>query len=206
MQAVITADIVNSTFLRPSTFEALIKNIKANFRKPDQVEFYRGDSFQALIADGGKAFLSCLLCRLEAIALTTDQRIDIRQSISLGTIKGKVNHLGSHIEDVFISSGRTFDKLADSGRRLLITNGNPDDDFILEVIARYADSLLSQVTPKQATILYHLLSGRNQAETAKLLKKTTATINQHVKRSRFDEIQILVREYELFINKVAYGK
>ena len=206
MQAVITADIVNSTFLPQLQFQELIEKIREQFTNPDQIEFYRGDSFQVLAGDGRKAFINCLLCRFQAIALTINERIDIRQSISLGEVKGKVDHLGSHVEDIFVSSGRTFDKLSDSGRRLLIICGDEDRDVAFELIAQYTDSLISQITPKQAAVLYYLLSGKNQSEIAKLLKKTGATINQHVKTSRFDEIQSLVQKYEQLTNKIAHGK
>jgi hypothetical protein len=133
MQAVITADIVNSTYLKPDDFQQLVEGIKEQFYT-NQIEFYRGDSFQVLVEAGSKAFLNCLLSRFKALSLTANERIDIRQSISLGTVKGKINHLGSHMEDIFVSSGRTFDMLSDSGRKLLINCGIKELDFSYELI------------------------------------------------------------------------
>lgn len=198
MQAVITADIVNSTLLLPKEFQALTAYIKAQYQSPNLIEFYRGDSFQVLVQDSQEAFRYMVFCRLQAISYSEANRIDIRQSISLGKVEQKVPHLGSHVDELFVSSGRTFDQLngQNSGQNLLITCGVKEFDYSFDLIARYTDSLLSQITGKQALVIYHLLSGKNQKEVAAILKKTGATIHQQVRAARFDELAYLISRYE----------
>ena len=102
MQAVITADIVNSTKLKPKDFKGLVNDIENMFEAPNRVEFYRGDSFQALIAEGADAYRLMLLARLKAITYSAKERTDIRMGISLGTVNTETGHLGSNVEEIFI--------------------------------------------------------------------------------------------------------
>ena len=198
MQAVITADIVNSTQLLPEDFQQLIAYIKSQYTSPNKIEFYRGDSFQVLVQDSREAFKDMLFCRLQAIQYSETFRTDIRQSISLGKVDQKITHLGSYVDALFVSSGRTFDQLNEqnTGQNLLISCGIQEFDIAFDLIARYTDSLLSQITGKQALVIHHLLSGKNQKEVAAILKKTGATINQQVRAARYDELSYLISRYE----------
>jgi len=209
MQAVITADIVNSTQLNPKIFTKLVEDIKEQYLKFGQIEFYRGDSFQALVKDATMALKIVVLSRLKAISYSEKTLIDIRQSISLGKVEGNINKLGSHIDDTFVNSGRTFDKLYDltSDTFLLINSGNADYDFTFDIISRYTDNLISQMTAKQALAIYHLLSGKSQKEAAKVINITGATINQQIKAARYEELVDLIKKYETLTEKLThYGK
>jgi len=198
MQAVITADIVNSTKLEPDAFHALEEDIRALYDKPFRLLFYRGDSYQVLIPEGYSAYRYMLLSRLIAISYSKDVRIDIRQSLRLGNVSKEIIDMGSHVDPVFVNSGRSFDQFSEgeAGRLLLMTCGDKLFDMNFELIARYTDSLLSQVTAKQAKAINQLFSGKTQKETAALLGKTGATINQQVKAARFEELELLVSKYE----------
>jgi hypothetical protein len=209
MQAVITADIVNSTKMDPQDFQVLTNEIQKLYTAPNRIEFYRGDSFQALITDAKTAYKNILLSRLKAISYSLEDRIDIRISISLGIIKEDIiSNLGSHLEEVFINSGRAFDQFSNqkSERFLLITCGNKTYDISYELLARYTDSLLSQISAKQAITLYYLFLGKSQKETAALLNKSKPTINKQVKAARFEELMVLLNIYETLTKETADGK
>jgi DNA-binding CsgD family transcriptional regulator len=204
MNAVITGDIVNSTLMAKKSFTKLVDDLLGLFTA-DKIEIYRGDSFQAFMKDGDGALLNCIKSRLLAIQYSGQHRIDIRLSIGLGFIKGDIVKLGSNMEELFVKSGRYFDKFQNTPRKLYIVSGNQDKDFTFEIIAEYLDSILERTTPRQAEILFNLLSGKSQVETAKLLNKTKATVSQHVKTARYDEIVNLLQKFKILTNQLQHG-
>jgi len=210
MEAVITADIVNSTKLDNRDFQLLLIEIQEQFPECDKLEFYRGDSFQVLVKDAATVYHKMLQCRLKAISHSMQEaRVDIRQSISLGYVAADISNLDSHLEDIFVTSGRALDRITDpkSQQHLLITCGDAIFDISYDLIAHYTDSLVSQVTAKQAEVLYYLLLGKNQKEAATLLKKSAATINQQVKAARFEEMAYLLEQYKVLTQAfIEHGK
>jgi histidinol phosphatase-like enzyme len=200
MNAVITADIVNSTLLNKESFKKLTDALVHLFNQ-DKIELYRGDSFQVYMNKAESALLYAVKSRLLAIQYTEQQRIDIRLSISIGDIKSDVINLGSNMEELFIKSGRYFDKFQNSSHKLSIISSDEEKNFTYEIIAQYLDSIMEKITARQAEVLYHMLSGQSQVETAKILKKTTATISQHVKTARYDEIESLLQKFKILTNK-----
>jgi DNA-binding CsgD family transcriptional regulator len=204
MNAVITGDIVNSTLMPKKMFAALIDGLSGLFAN-DKIEIYRGDSFQAFMKDADDALENCIKSRLLAIQYSDEHRVDIRLSIGLGFIKGDVAHLGSNMEELFVKSGRYFDRFQNSTRKLIIVSGNEDKDLTFEIIAEYMDSILERTTPRQAEILFNLLSGKSQVETARLLNKTKATVSQHVKTARYDEILNLLQKFKILTNRLQHG-
>jgi hypothetical protein len=205
MNAAITADIVNSTLMDEASFPLLLKDLEHCFEH-DKIEFYRGDSFQVFIKDAESVLLKCIMSRLLAIQYSRQTKVDIRQSVSIGVLKSGVVKLGSNMEDLFVNSGRYFDKFQNSSRRLYISTGSPEKDFTYEIIAEYTDSLMDRLTARQAKVLYHLLSGKTQAETATLLKLTPATISDHVKAARYEEIKSMLNKFKILTNQLQDGK
>jgi uncharacterized protein VirK/YbjX len=87
-----------------------------------------------------------------------------------------------------------------------MTCGNKTYDISYELLARYTDSLLSQISAKQAITLYYLFLGKSQKETAALLNKSKPTINKQVKAARFEELMVLLNIYETLTKETADGK
>jgi len=205
MQAVLTADIVNSTLLTDEHFIALVNEIKSVY-KGELIEFYRGDSFQVLIQDAEYALIEAIKSRLLAKSFEDYQTLDIRISISIGNVESKVPALSSNMDKIFVNSGRLFDNFTNSNRKLLMSCGDEEKDFTFEIIAEYLDSLLEAMTSKQALVIYHMLSGTQQKDIAGKLQLSGATISKHVKTAHFDELQRLLEKYKIFVKKIAYGK
>jgi DNA-directed RNA polymerase specialized sigma24 family protein len=205
MKAVVTADIVNSTLVKAANFNDLSDKIKAIYEK-DKIEFYRGDSFQVLVNDAQKVFLQSILSRLLAMQYSNKQKVDIRMSISLGKLDSNSGKIGSNMDDLFVRSGRAFDKFQNSTRRLYVVSGNESIDFTFEIMAEYMDSLLENITPRQAEVLYYMLKGMSQVEIARQLDKTTATINQHVKTARYTEIESLLKKFVILTQQLQDGR
>lgn len=205
MNAVITADIVNSTLMGKAPFEALMNNLQQLFGK-NNIEIYRGDSFQALVKNAEDALLNCVKSRLLAIKHTAGHRIDIRMSMGIGVLDDTRVRLGSNMAALLVNSGREFDRLQTSSRKLYINSIEQEKNFTYDIIAEYLDSILERVTAKQADVLYPILCGKSQVETARLLNKTTATVSQHVKTARYDEIENLLNKFKILTNQLQNGK
>jgi hypothetical protein len=199
--AVITADIVNSTQLSKAEYKKLIKNLTAVFGE-HQYEFFRGDSFQVFIKSPDKALQVLLQARLTAMKLSGSSMpvADIRASIGIGNIKLPVKSFQTASGDVFILSGRTFDKMAKEERTIIISDEkNQAVNLGLKVISQFIDYLFQRLTFKQAAVVYELLMERTQIETAKRLKKSQATIHKHTQAAGWRQIENLLADYKNLI-------
>ena len=204
MIAVITADIVNSTRLKRVEEKMLMSNL-SSILKPYKFEFYRGDSFQAYIPDPKQALKVVLQVRAAAKRLSSgfsSPFTDIRASIGIGNITEPVKDLKTAKGEAFLLSGRAFDEMSKTGKRLKIQSSIEAMNLGLKIIANYADSLFSQLTTKQAAVVFELLMDHNQVETAKRLKKSQPTINKHAQSARWVEINNLIEDYQLFITQL----
>ena len=204
LQAVITGDIVNSTKLTTVNEKRILKQLKSILLSY-KYEFYRGDSFQVYIKDARQALRIALLCRTAAIAIPAGENgtnTDIRVSIGIGTIKTPVKTLSAAKGDAFILSGRAFDEITKAGNRLAIVTYNPIANTAFEVISDYINYVFNNITDKQATVIFELLSGRTQKKVAYKLGKSKSTISQHVTSGRFYEIERLLQQYENIVKQM----
>ncbi|TCZ68079.1 hypothetical protein [Flaviaesturariibacter aridisoli] len=190
--AVLTADIVNSTQLPPDQSSELRRTLEVIFDK-QRLEFYRGDSFQALIAKPGEALRAALQARSLARGLGISH--DVRCSIGLGRVAGAAGRLATASDEAFVLSGRAFDNLGEE-RRLAIVSAVEEHNTALRLLAAYADRLFRQLTAKQASVVFELLSGRTQTEAAATLHVTQATVSSHAQSAGWTEIEYLLSEYE----------
>ena len=202
MQAVLTGDIVNSTKLPPAKEKALVKLLE-QVLKSYKYEFYRGDSFQALVREAGDSLRIALLCRTAAIGITENNEADIKVSIGLGEVDDRIKTLGSAKGEAFIISGRAFDELEKTGSRLVISTANTMANLSLQVVADYVNSIYSRMTSKQAKVIFELLQGGLQQNVVKKLKKSKSTISQHANSGRWAEIEKILNQYELLVKEIS---
>lgn len=205
VRAVLTGDIVNSTRLKKVTEKKLLKILTAALAKY-QFEFYRGDSFQVYVKNPVEALQTALLCRTAAISVSKNETInlsDVRISIGIGTVTMQVKTLGTAKGEAFILSGRAFDEMTGTDRRLVIATANSLANAGLQIIADYLNAILKAMTGKQAEVIFELLQGKTQQEVAELLKKSKSTVHQHVTAGRWTEIEKLLQQYENIINQLT---
>lgn len=201
MQAVLTGDIVNSTKLPSVKEKALVKVLEQIF-KPYKYEFYRGDSFQALIKEAEDSLRIALLCRTAAIGITENNGADVKVSIGLGKVNGRIKKLGAAKGEAFIISGRAFDELEKTGSRLIVSVANTMANLSFQVIADYINSIYSKMTPKQAKVIFELMKGGLQQDVVKRFKKSKSTISQHANSGRWIEIEKILNQYELLVKAI----
>jgi hypothetical protein len=203
LSAVITADIVNSTQLPKANYKKLLKNLELLFGEY-QYEFFRGDSFQVFLKSPGEALAVLLKARTAAIRLSENtSSSDIRASIGIGTVKLPVKSIQTAIGDVFVLSGRAFDKLEKEERLSIVSDErNKAVNIGLVVISQFIDYLFQRLTFKQAAVVYELLMNRTQTETALRLQKSQATINKHTQAAGWPELEKLLAEYKDLISLI----
>lgn len=205
MQAVITADIVNSTKLTAVQEKRLTKALQ-KVLATYQYEFYRGDSFQVFFKDASEALQTALMCRTVAISLSQDEETvtsDVRLSIGIGGVKQPVKQLSTARGDAFILSGRAFDKIASTEQRIIIGTGNVLANEGLQVIGDYVNAIFKVMTGKQAAVIFELLKGQTQQVVAEKLSRSKSTIHQHVSSGRWPEIEKLLQQYKNIINQLS---
>jgi hypothetical protein len=202
IQAVITADIVNSTSLSSIKQKKLLKVLQ-QILLPHKYEFYRGDSFQVFFKNANKALQVALQCRTAAISILQAEdnaMADVRISIGIAPAKSPIKSLGASSGEVFILSGRAFDVLEKNHQRLAIATLQPIAAEGLQVIADYINAIFKTMTSKQATVLFELLMGQSQQLVAKKIKKSKSTVSQHVSAGRWIETEKLLNSYNNIIN------
>ncbi|GAA4332119.1 hypothetical protein [Flaviaesturariibacter amylovorans] len=204
MPAVLTADVVNSTDLRPPDFRDLIAAQEALLSGQD-FEFYRGDSLQAFLPDARAAFRLVLSIRTAARRFNQqygEGTIDVRCAIGIAAGSVPTDNVRTATGPAFLLSGRAFDALGE-GARLTILSGNEEANFSLGLLARFTDHLLHQLTGRQAAVIFELLGNRSQQEVARALGKSPATISQHVHSGAWPELERLLRDYTTLIERYA---
>jgi hypothetical protein len=202
--AVITADIVNSTKLSKAEYKKLTKNLLLVLQK-HQHEFFRGDSFQVFVKSPDEALQVLLQARTAAMKLTESSMpiADIRASIGLGNVKLPVKSFQTASGDVFILSGRSFDKMEKNERLIIVCDEkNKAVNSGLKVLSQFIDYLFQRLTFKQAAVVYELLMNRTQVDTAKRLKKSQATVHKHTQAAGWPEIEKLLMEYKTLVTLI----
>ncbi len=199
---VITADIVNSTFLPRQSLTKLVRTIES-LLKPYKYEFYRGDSFQVYVKDSLVALELSLKIRLVAkrIEINQDAEIDVRTAIGIGLINSPVRILKTSSEEPFVLSGRALDDLSKTTDRLRIVSSNENANDVFRIIARFINYIFEDLTSKQSAVIFELLMGSTQTETAKKLKKSQVTVNRQVHAAGWTEIDRLLLDYKNAIYK-----
>ncbi|HMU44282.1 MAG TPA: hypothetical protein PKA80_13365 [Ignavibacteriaceae bacterium] len=203
LSAVITADIVNSTLLPQRSEKSLIATF-VSILKPYKYEFYRGDSFQVYMNEPENALK--IIFQIRTAARRISLLHDVRASIGIAENSSTVTKLNDEKGDAFIESGRAFDYINKTGRRLILRSKSESINVALEVISRFADNLLTSLTSKQAEVVFELLLDNTQIEAAKKLKKSQATVNKHVHSANWVDIVDLLENYQQLIAQIKKTK
>jgi hypothetical protein len=205
MAAVITGDIVNSMSLPAQGMKKLISQLDQIFSGFPH-EFFRGDSFQAYLEDAGLALSLAMQCRACAIRMRQEEsevKVDVRLAIGLGTVENPIEELATARGEAFLLSGRALDGLTNTGGQIVFAIENKLSSLALGVMADYINSIFTQMTSRQAEVIFELLSGMNQQEVAEKLKKSKSTISQHVAAGRWDELEKTIRNFKEMVQLIS---
>lgn len=192
LYAVLTGDIVKSSKLDPPELETVRKRLLESIEDikewqpglvKSKADFFRGDSWQLLLADPGKALRVAVFLRASVLV---QGKSDTRISIGVGPVtRISPSRVSLSTGEAFEASGTCLDempvlsKMAFSGPSL-----PPDSAGLLGLIVRLADALIGHWTSRQAEAV-RLAAVPGHGATQELL---SAKMDPPVKRQSLSDI------------------
>lgn len=202
--AVMSADIVGSTSLKPQKRKELQKLIDSFFAGKKQIfkdlrfEQFRGDSMQIVLTDNKK---NALKLALELSTFLKISNFEIRIAIGLGEISYDTGRVVTSDGTAFQLSGPAVDEL--KKRNDLI-----DVKFDLEVLNDEWETnnnsmnfILKKISSRQAEATYLALEDLKQEEIAKKLKISQPSVHHRLKTAGADVFYSMIRRFETVVEK-----
>ncbi|HRO42170.1 MAG TPA: SatD family protein [Flavipsychrobacter sp.] len=205
-QAVITADIVASRKIKPKQLEETLRDIakgieKVLFRRKKTFEFYRGDSFQAIVPPE----LSLRVALIWKAAIQSVQENgktwDIRIAIGIGNIAHKGAKVTTSSGKAFEYSGLLLDELKTKETpKLGIRTFDEKWNAQLETECILADIILQRWTAIGAeSIYYALLYQETQEQLAARFGITQSAVHKRLSAANWSAI----RHWEQYFSQQA---
>ncbi|WP_423148293.1 hypothetical protein [Rubrolithibacter danxiaensis] len=191
--AVITGDIAGFTSLKDKQRESLIAQLKeifASWTEKGYAELFRGDSFQLLVPDFETSIKRSLQLRCWFKKVTPSKQktvLDAKMVIGLGEISYFNNSVLDADGEAFHYSGRTFDKMEETGLRIVTKDEKINKQ--LDVITDLMNVIIGNWTTGQSEVIYQLLEDKTQQQIADNLHIAQSAVNNRIKLSRWKEIE-----------------
>jgi hypothetical protein len=214
--AVITGDVVNSSKIEGDYAKVLNDIAKdiIQYQNPEFIfEIYRGDSFQGLVTEPGKALLLSLIIRAGLRRNTRGKNLesiwDARISIGIGKVKNlkltAETKIGTLDGEAFILSGKAMDKMKNENSLIKISTS--DDQFNKEfaAVCPLIDVITGRWSTAQAEAVYiYLLRNLTQKEIGNLLNTSQRAISKRLETSSIEKIKpVLFHFNELILWKYS---
>ena len=209
---VITGDIVSSSNLDSQYYQHVLIQLVTviNDRKQFQfrLEFYRGDSFQALFDSPKDGFWILLLIKsyLKSHKIpgsNPETALDARMSLGLGEINQELKpdiRLGEMSGTAFVNSGRTLDHMKDKKQLIQITTGIGDFDDEFKAICPMVEVLCQKWSINQAEAVYlYLMNEATQEQIGRQLGISQRSVGKRLNASHIEEILIYNLRYKQLI-------
>ena len=210
MNAVITADVINSTKLSASEESRVLEAIYAVFDSDSgrsnategSFHIKRGDSIQVELHDVAEALKLALLLKaaINKITLKSDTKtkpeVDVRIAIGVGSITGKRDRVDESTGEAYTNSGRTLDSMKKNKRTLAIKTGIEEVDAELDTELKLLEVIAAGWKVTSAEVLYWLLQGKNEAEIGSILGITQSAINQRKKTAGWYGVEALLARFD----------
>tara|TARA_R100000027_G_scaffold52103_1_gene40773 strand:- start:3618 stop:4268 length:651 start_codon:yes stop_codon:yes gene_type:complete len=206
--AVLTGDLVRSSSLIPSELEEsraqLIRGVESlrGWSKDlvvGQAEFFRGDSWQLLLADPSFALRTALFLRATMIM---GNKTDTRIGIGIGSASSiNPERISLSTGDAFEASGIALDAMSPKVKLTLrIASSSPSKPSLLSVVTELCDALIGECTARQSEILRWVLSP-NRPTHKEIANQLTPPVTQQVvsrslKSAHWNALQIAVLGFE----------
>ncbi len=205
--AVLTGDVVGSKRLRDAARKDLhtaISRAGSELRDifqgavPYEVDVYRGDSWQLLIAEPRLALRIALLFRSRLKSLMPDVKVDTRVGIGIGSVDFlPETGVSSGDGEAFRRSGWAFEEIGRSFR--MAYRGEGPHQQCLDVCVRLVDFPATNWTARQAYAVAQALLGRTQEEIGRDWMErpiTQQAVAQHLARAGWHAVDTAVRFFE----------
>ena len=201
---IITGDLVNSSGLTEEQKQNMQSGL-AGFLEgnPDvllPIQFYRGDSFQLMVAKEKAAAIAVFI---EAITLSTTGTW-ARISIGIGCVsKITPNNVLQSEGEAFQLSGHQIDKMKDENRILKIAIDSVLLQSILAASFYLAESIILNWKPGQASVISMVPTGKTQKDIATKLGISGAAVSKALKSGNWPAIESFLQGYEQTLRDIT---
>lgn len=214
LYAVITGDIVNFSKLSAEERErlqltlkkgatALRRAFKGNV--PLDVDVFRGDSWQLLVADPAKSLRIGLFYRAFLRAATATSKWDTRMAIAIGTVDFVPdNRVSKGDGQAYWYSGKALEEMTRASN-MCFKFPEQEIEESLDVLVHLLDVLAMNWTHKQALAITGALQRLRQEEIGNLWKPPISqqAINRHLQRAGWFGIEKAVGLFEKQLKEVV---
>ncbi|MDN2662280.1 hypothetical protein [Psychromonas sp. 14N.309.X.WAT.B.A12] len=208
--AVISGDIVSSTKLSSKQFEQLLIRIKdiqgwiteVNASNAHRIE--RGDEFQSVVHDIEHVLRYTIVYRLGIKAL--GKAFDSRISFAIAANADLRALISESMGEAFVLSGRGLKGLRNE--RLLFNCEHPNLTEQFELLFKYLDKQLTELTARQCEVMLPMLQHQDElsiSELAEQLDIATATASKSLKASGWPLIKALNMKFNKQVMELKYA-
>ena len=203
--AVIVGDVVDSTKLTSAQFEQLLERIKtiqtwiSEGHSANAHSIERGDEFQSVVHDIENALRYTIIYRIGIKAL--GKAFDSRISFAIAAHAELRESVSESMGPAFVLSGRGLNGLKHD--RLLFSSDNVVLVEYFDLLFKYLDKQLTELTARQCEVMLPMLQTLNELSISELAEKldvATATVSKSLKASGWPLINELNSR---FVDKVA---
>lgn len=205
MTSVITGDIINS---RNTEAEKWLKPLKEALEEigspPKSWEIYRGDSFQAEIADPVSALQHVIGIKA---AVKQVKGVDVRLCIGIGEKEFDAPNITESNGDAFIRSGEGYEQLSSEKQNIMVKSPDTDFDEEINLYLRLLLIAMDNWTPKSAEyVRLSFTENVKQEEVARELGITQSSVSERHKRAYMDDVKAVEIRYREKIKTFGFEK
>ncbi|MBU3022916.1 hypothetical protein [Aestuariibacter sp. A3R04] len=181
MLAVLTGDLVQSTKLEATAYQAIIDAMEAYFQTLHQhhgvdYEIYRGDGFQLVFTQPEAAITVMIQTKLFLNSQVKGYITDCTQCLAYGSGHYSTGKPGRSTGTVFVQSGRGLEKSKPGELRIISHAASLQS--ATDVICQQMSYIINKLSAKQAELLYHYIKEGFPAH--KVLAKWAHTSRQNI--------------------------
>ncbi len=196
MIAVITGDIIGSQKMNPTVWlNILKKELNEIGQSPKIWEVYRGDSFQAIIANPADALKTAI--KIKATMKTTPD-IDVRMAIGIGSKTYTAAKVTESNGTAFVHSGETIERLKSEKQTLAIKSDWPDFDIEMNLLLKLSLIVMDNWTVNAAEVVKTTMENPEtvQDKVGQLVGIKQSAVSNRLKRAYYDEIMEVNEMYK----------
>ncbi len=188
MIAVITGDIIGSQNINPKSWlNALKKELSGIGESPKTWEIYRGDSFQAIVANPANALKTAIKIKATLKAI---QDMDVRMAIGIGNKTFAAHKVTESNGTAFVHSGETIEMLKNAKQTLAIKSNWPAFDKEMNLLLKLSLIIMDNWTVNAAEVVKTTMENPAtvQNKLGRIVGIKQSAISNRLKRAYYDEI------------------
>lgn len=205
MTSILTGDIINS---RNSETETWLKLLKQSLDRigptPKKWEIYRGDSFQAEVADPVESLRHAINIKA---AVKQIKGVDVRLCIGIGKKDFDAPTISESNGDAFIRSGEGYEQLSSHKQNMMVKSPDAAFDQEMNLYLRLLLIAMDNWTPKSAEYVQLSFTGNlKQEQIAEKLGITQSSVSERHKRAYLDEVRAVENRYREKVKTLGFVK